>query len=325
MWGSTPVVVTGGAGFIGSHLCEALAGLGAKVRVHDNLSRGDYHNIMHLTKCGATTLRDEDLRGEIPIWPRGAIVFHLAARVTSIRGNSRDQLGMMQDNLRINANVIEACRVWKPELLVLVSTVCVYPADAPVPCVETDAWPLHPEETNEGYGLAKGILEKQGEFLYREAGIPVLVARFSNAIGTRDYYDDTAHVVPALIRRVLEGEDPLTVWSTGNQTRVFVDARELACALIRLAEMPAAHDARPVNIGHEHEISIRELAGLVAQACDRPKLPILFDDSYPDGHARRAVDNTRLRSLIGWVPDTPLEQTIAEMVEDYRARLHAHV
>lgn len=316
-----PVVVTGGAGFIGSHLCEALAAAGNDVEIFDNFVRGSLRNVAHLTTCGAARLHHINLAWDVPEFPTGSVVFHLAALVSNISGNAGDQLGMLNENLRINANVVQGLRHSRPRLVVLASTVCVYPSAAPVPTHESAAWPLHPEESNEGYGLAKAVLEKQGEYLHRELGVPVVVARFSNAIGKRDYYDGTAHVVPALIRRVMEGENPLRVWGSGRQTRVFVNARQIAAALVALAETPAAHDARPVNIGHDREISIADLAYAVAKACGQDDLRIVFDTSYPDGHARRAVDNGRLRSLLGWVPDMPLEDSIAEMVEDYRARV----
>lgn len=324
-WANEKVVVTGGAGFIGSHLVDLLAGMGARVVVIDDLRRGSRQNISGPLNCGRAILLEHNLSTDTPWWAGDSIVFHMAARITNIAANRLDHLGMMQDNVIINTNVIETCRWLEPKLLVACSTVCVYPHDAPVPTPESAGWPLHPEETNEGYGLAKGLLEKQAEFLHREYKVPAVVTRFSNAIGLRDYYDyESSHVVPALIRRIMEGEEPLVVWGSGNQTRVFVDARDLAAALVKLAECREAHDAQPVNIGHDREISIGDLARLVAVECGKPDLAIEFDTSHPDGHARRGVDNSRLRSLIGWVPDRPLEETVREMVAEYktgRARL----
>ena len=319
-WKGTRVAVTGGAGFIGSHVVDLLVSLGADVTIFDNMERAGLDNIRPMVDCGAVGLEVVDLAWHVQRLIGFEVVFHMAAKVTNIAANRRDHFGMMQDNLLINAHVFEALSWNPPDLLVACSTVCVYPHDAPVPTPESAGWPLHPEETNEGYGLAKCILEKQAEYLCRERKVPTVVTRFSNAIGLRDYYDyESSHVVPALIRRILEGENPLRVWGSGNQTRVFVDARDLAVALIRLAETPQAHDARPVNIGHDWEISIADLARLVATACGKPDISIDFDMSYPDGHARRGVDNTRLRSLIGWVPDRPLEETVAAMVEEFRA------
>jgi len=319
-WHDTPAIVTGGAGLIGSHVVDELVDRGATVLVIDDLRRGHLENLDRALEFGNVEVSRADLTIGIPYhWRRDAVVFHLAARVTNIAANQKDHLGMLQDNLIINANVVNAMRALRPKVAVLCSTVCVYPHDAPIPTPESAAFPYHPEDTNEGYGFAKAILEKQGEYLYRECGVPTVITRFSNAIGLRDYYDkESSHVVPALIRRIMEGEDPLRVWGSGKQTRVFVDARDLAYALVNLAGCPEAHDAKPINIGHEREISIADLAGLIADVCDKD-IAITFDTSKPDGHARRAVDNSRLRSLLGWVPDRALESTIAEMVQEFKA------
>lgn len=320
-WKDVHVVVTGGAGFIGSHVVDELVWRGAAVTVLDDLRRGCEENLNWARANGRVRLVQRNLAEYTPFWPRDAIVFHLAARVTNIAANRRDHLGMLQENLIVNWRIADALARYGAQLAVLCSTVCVYPHDAPVPTPESAAWPLHPEETNEGYGLAKGILEKQAEFLHRERGLAVVVSRFSNAIGLRDYYDpESSHVVPAFIRRILAGEDPLRVWGSGEQTRAFVDARDLARALVDLAECPAAADARPVNIGHRQEISIAKLARMVAEQCGKPDISVIYDTSYPDGHARRAVDNSRLLELIDWVPDRPLRATIGDMVAEYRGQ-----
>jgi len=317
-WDRQKVVVTGGAGFIGSHLVELLVNRGAGVIVIDDFSRGRIENLERVR--WATGVAATDLTRDFPNNIQGGdIVFHLAAKVTNIQANQQDHLGMLLQNLHINTHVTDLVMHRKPKLFVAASTVCVYPHDAPVPTPESAGWPLHPEPTNEGYGIAKGVLEKQAQYLHDEHGIPTLVVRFSNAIGERDYYDwESSHVVPALIRKAHE-HDEIIVWGTGAQSRVFIDARDIAKALVMLAENPAAHDARPINIGHEREITIAELVHLILDKCGCPDKPVRFDTSYPDGHKRRGVDNTRLRSLIGWVPDTPLEDTIERMVAEYRA------
>jgi nucleoside-diphosphate-sugar epimerase len=318
-WKREEVVVTGGCGFIGSHLVDLLVGYGANVQVYDNLSRGHMENVQDTMETGSLKVEVVDLAEEQLDQIEGKIVFHTAARVTNIHMNRKDHLGMLQDNLRINTNLIESMQKYPPQLAVLCSTVCVYPHNVLIPTKEDWGWPLHPEETNEGYGLAKGILEKQGEFLWRELKVPVVVTRFSNACGPRDYFDrDSSHVIPGLIRRVMDGEDPLKVWGTGNQTRCFVDARDLALGLVKLAECPDAQDARPINIGHDREISMGDLGRMIVDECGKPDLKIGFDTKYPDGHARRAVDNTRLKSLVHWVPERPLEETVADMVTEYR-------
>ena len=319
-WAKEKVTVTGGAGFIGSHLVDALMAKGVEqLTILDNFSRGSLDNILEPRLNGAS-IRTMNLELVPPAIREGSVVFHLAAKVTGIQYNRTHQLEMMQTNLRINWNMTQAMTRCKPKLYVFVSTACIYPHDAPIPTPEWCGNVCNPEPTNFGYGVAKWVGEQQAKYLYHEYNVPTLIVRFFNAFGPRDYYDEeTSHVAPALIRRVMEGQDPLEIWGTGEQTRAFVDARDIAKALVMLAETPDAHDALPVNIGHKTEVPIWDLAEVICQVCKRDPLHI-FDTSKPDGYPRRAADTLRLKSLIGWVPDTPIERTIRNMVTDYKAR-----
>jgi GDP-L-fucose synthase len=264
-------------------------------------------------------LQDSDDIDRLAEWFAGAVVFHLAARVTNIRENRHDHLGMLQDNIRINANVVEAARYGRPKLLELTSTVCVYPHDAPAPTMEQHAFPFHPEDTNEGYGLAKAILEKQGEYLYREHGIPVIVPRFANAFGPRDYYDRaSSHVAPALIRKAFEDEI-IEVWGSGEQTRTLMDARDLAETLCLLAEEPEAQRAQPVNLGWGDPVSIGDLAYLILKLAGMERKEVRFDKSQPDGHKARDFCCGRLVDLVGWPPCRPVEDTLADMIAEFAA------
>ena len=317
-WNGQKVVVTGGAGFIGSHLVELLVERGADVLVIDNLSRGNLDNLQAVAHDIA--LAKIDLENRVPTFGRNAVVFHLAAKVAGIQYNRTHQLDMLNANMRINNHVLRAAEAFPPKLLVVASTACVYGHDAPVPTPESAA-NGDIEPTNYGYGLAKWVMEKQATFLHQEQGIPVAIPRFFNAIGTRDYYDETAHVVPALIKRAVDGENPFVVWGTGKQTRTFVDAADIAQALVLLAECEAAYDAQPVNISSEHTVSIDVLAQMII-ALERgfDSTYILHDLTKPDGHSERRADVTRLRDLVGWIPDTPLAETLQAMIKDYRGR-----
>jgi len=318
-WTGAKVAVTGGAGFIGSHLCEELVRRGASnITVIDNLSRGSRENLADI--AAKVWVQPTDLVHYQPNIDHDTdAVIHLAAKVTSIEYNRTHQLDMLDTNLAINLHIAEAVRRARPGLYIYVSTACVYPHDAPVPTPEGCAEVCDPEPTNYGYGAAKWLGEKQAQLLQAEYGIPALIVRFFNAFGLRDYYDrETSHVAPALIRRVLEGEDPVEVWGTGQQTRALVDARDIARALVDLAECNAAHDGKAVNIGHEREVSIYELASTILELTGSPA-ELVFDTGKPDGYARRAADTTRLRELIGYVPDTPLRTTLAEMIAEYRS------
>jgi len=315
--------VTGGAGFIGSHLVDLLLSKGAKVQIVDNLSRGENVNPL-------ATLWLEDLEQGCSTFPPGSVVFHLAAKVTGIEYNRHHHYDMMMRNLAINYQVCEAVRRARPRLFVFVSTACVYPHDAPVPTPESAAEVCEPEPTNRGYGIAKWVGEQMAQYLYLEHDIPTVIVRFFNAFGPRDYYDEeTSHVAPALIKRVLDGENPVVIWGSGDQTRALVDARDIAQALVGIAEKmepafeecPSGLTLDPVfNIGHKREISIRELAEAIVKLSGREDVTLVLDKSKPDGYPRRAADTKRLRQLLGWVPDTPLAVTLTDMIEDYRAR-----
>lgn len=327
------IAVTGGAGFIGSHLVRAIAESGPDSRtyVYDDLSRGKKSNLTGV-RC---RLIDRDLvinRGFPVDFYNMPVVYHLAAKVTGIHYNMAHHYDMMVSNLKINTAVADgivavASRIKR---VIWVSTACVYPHDAPIPTPEDGTADVcNPEPTNFGYGVAKWVGEQMALYLYKEYGVPVTIVRFFNAIGLRDYYDDEAsHVTPALIKRVLRGDNPLVVWGTGKQTRVLVDATDIAKTLVMLAECDEAI-GQIVNIGHEHEISIADLAVLISDiAHDRGyiscKPDIVFDTDKPNGYARRAPDTTKLRKLIGWVPDTPLYKSVEAMVDEYASSLNHH-
>lgn len=326
-------IVTGGAGFIGSHLVDALIADGQQVRVLDNFTRGSMENLREAMRTGQTEIKVMNLENERFAMRSDDIVWHLAAKVTGIEYNRHHQYDMLRTNLAINYNVIESVRRQRPRLFVYISTACIYPHDAPVPTPESAGEICNPEPTNHGYGVAKWVGEQMVKHLSREYDVPCLIVRFFNAFGERDYYDkETSHVAPALIRRVLEGENPLNVWGSGNQTRIFVDAKDIARALLILAEKVQTPevwysfkniDPVIVNMGHKREISIRELAETIVKVCDT-ETDIVFDTSRPDGYPRRAADTAFLKRLIGWVPDTPLETTIAAMVREYKEG-RAHV
>jgi nucleoside-diphosphate-sugar epimerase len=326
--GSMTHIVTGGAGMIGSHLVDALAERGEKVRVVDNFMRGSMENLRGSMRSGMAEISHLNLENTgIPMLSDD-VVWHLAAKVTGIEYNRHNQYDMLQSNLAINYNVIRSVRKGKPKLFVYVSTACVYPHDAPVPTPESAGDIGDPEPTNHGYGVAKWLGEQMVKHLTIEHNVPCVIVRFFNSFGERDYYDEaTSHVAPALIRRVMEGENPVTVWGSGNQTRALVDVKDIVTALLRLHDRMLTDETMyagkypggpfVVNIGHEKEVSIRELAETIVRLCDKD-VGLVFDTSKPDGYPRRAADTTFLHQLIGWVPDTPLEETLAAMVQEFR-------
>jgi len=321
-WKGKRVLVTGGAGFIGSHLVDALVEKQAIITVADNLERG---KLSYLEKnLGAIRFVRADLKDGAVCRTLTAgmdAVMNLAAKVAGIEYNRSHHGEMFTSNMTLASNVLEAARLNGVPRYLCVSTACIYPHDATVPTPEEEGDRGEPEPTNQGYGWAKRMAERQAIYYSREYGMEIAIARPFNAYGLRDHYDEgTSHVIPALIKRALHGEDPMVVWGSGNQSRAFVHVRDVAKGLMSLTEHYAVGD--PVNIGHDQEITIRQLVGVILRITGKsPK--VVFDATKPDGYPRRAADVAKLRMVTGgFVPETPLEEGITEMVDQFRASTH---
>lgn len=316
-WKRKRVLVTGGAGFIGSYLVGLLVKQQANVHVVDNLERGRLEN---LQSCwDDITFIQGDLRDPAicrKVTGDKDVVMNLAAKVTGIEYNRFHHGDMFTSNILINTNVLEAARLNGVKRYLAVSTACIYPHDAHVPTPESEGGRGSPEPTNEGYGWAKRMAEQQAIYYAQEYGMEIAIARPFNAYGPRDYFDRaTSHVVPALIRKVLEEDDPVVVWGSGNQTRAFVHALDVARGMMLLTEKYPAAD--PVNIGHDQESSIRQLVAVILRLTGR-QASVVFDTSRPDGYPRRAADIAKLRTVTGgFVPSISLEEGVAQTIEWY--------
>jgi GDP-L-fucose synthase len=288
------------------------------VHVVDNLERGRLEN---LQSCwDDITFIQGDLREPAmcrEVTAEKDVVMNLAAKVTGIEYNRYHHGDMFTSNVLINTNVLEAARLNGVKRYLTVSTACIYPHDARVPTPESEGGRGWPEPTNEGYGWAKRMAEQQAIYYAEEYDMKIAIARPFNAYGPRDYFDRaTSHVIPALIRKVLEGDDPVVVWGSGNQTRAFVHALDAALGMMLLTEKYPTAD--PVNIGHDSESSIQDLLSLILRLTGkRPN--VVFDTSRPDGYPRRAADVTKLCTVTGgFVPSISLEEGIAETIQWYR-------
>ena len=316
LWSGKKVLVTGGAGFIGSHLVEALVREGASVRAVDNLENGSLSN---LESCRTKV---EFLRGDLtqPETCKRAvkgieIVCNLAARVGGIEYNMKQPATMFTSNVLINTLMLEAARSEGVERYLCVSSACVYPRNSTIPTPEAEGFKGEPESTNRAYGWAKRMAEIHAQTCAQEFGLKIAIVRPHNTYGCRDHFDpERAHVIPAILRRVFDGEEPLVVWGDGEQTRAFVYVEDVVRGmLLALEKYP---EAVPLNIGTEEEIKIRDLANLIVELSGK-RSRIVFDASKPSGQARRKADITRARTLIGYEPEVSLEQGLPKVVEWY--------
>lgn len=316
-WREKKVLVTGGAGFIGSHVVEKLIEKGADVTVFDNLQNGSIDNLKKVAGKYKFIERDcTNLQTSEKACQNQDIVMNLAARVGGIEYNRTHQATMMRDNLLIGSVMLEGARKAGVERFLVVSSACVYPRECKIPTPESEGFLDEPEPTNGGYGWAKRTAEKLGMYYAEEFGMRVGIVRPYNCYGPRDHFDsETSHVIPALIKRLLDGENPVKVWGSGKQTRAFLYVEDLADGMIRSIENYPVPD--PINLGSDEEISIRELIEKIIKTCNL-STKIVFDLTKPDGSPRRNSDNRKAKDKTGFVSKTGLDEGLQRTIEWYR-------
>jgi GDP-L-fucose synthase len=306
------IVVTGGSGFLGTCLTRALAAHGATDVV---VPRSRDYDLVERAAC-------RRLFAEL----RPQLVFHLAARVGGIGANRQNPGKFLFDNAMMGLHVLEEARLGGVEKVVAVGTICAYPKFAPVPFREDDLWNGYPEETNAPYGIAKKLLLVQSQAYREQYGTNSVVLFPVNLYGPGDNFDlQTSHVIPALIRKCVtareEGKSEVTLWGDGSPTREFLYVDDAARALILAATRYDSSD--PVNVGSGEEISIRDLATLVAGATGY-KGRFVWDTTQPNGQPRRRLDVTRARERFGFTAQVDLAEGMKRTVaffEEHRREL----
>jgi len=298
----TRVLVTGGGGFLGSHLVERLEADGHDVVVARS---ADYD----LTSMDDTARMLDDADAEL--------VFHLAAEVGGIGANRANPGRYWYANLAMGMNLLEQARLHATPKLVIVGTVCAYPKFAAIPFDEDDLWDGYPEETNAPYGVAKKAVLVGAQAYRDQYGLNGIFLLPTNLYGPRDSFDlESSHVIPALIRKMIETEDEVVLWGDGSPTREFLYVDDCVEGLVLAAERYDAPE--PVNLGASKEISIRELAGLIAEVTGFSG-SIVWNAEKPGGQPRRSVDGSRARELFGFEARTPLREGLEQTVAWYRS------
>lgn len=313
-WQGKKVLVTGGTGFIGSFVCELLLQKGAIVTT--TTKSNNLKNIAHIKKDLKIQKADlTDLDQAIKVTKNKDTVLNLASKVAGIQFNINHPATMFSENVKIAQNVANSSSKNNVERLLIVSSACVYPRNCTIPTPETEGFLNDPEPTNLGYGWAKRTEELIARFYNLEHGLKVAIARPYNAYGPRDNFDpEISHVIPGLIKRVMDGENPLTVWGSGKQTRSFLYVEDLARGLIDITEKYPQTD--PVNIGTDEEVTIQDLAKMIVQISQK-ETRIEFDKTKPDGQPRRNCDTKKAKEKIGFEAKISLTEGLKRTIDWY--------
>ncbi len=300
-------LVTGGGGFVGSHLVERLEDEGHDVLV---ARRRDYD----LTHEREAARLFDDAQPEL--------VFHLAAEVGGIGANRANPGRYWYANLQMGVNMLEESRTHEVRKLVIAGTVCAYPKFTPVPFHEAELWNGYPEETNAPYGIAKKTLLVGAQAYREQYGLNSIFLLPTNLYGPRDNFDlQTSHVIPALIRKMIESPAEIVLWGDGSPTREYLYVEDCVDGFLLAAERYDGAD--PVNLGTGVETSIRETAQLVADVVGFDGR-IVWDESMPNGQPRRSLDASRARELFGFEARTPLRAGLEKTVAWYREKAPTH-
>lgn len=321
------VLVTGGAGFLGSFVVEKLHERGCKDIF---VPRSEHYDLVEM-EAVKRLYRDAN----------PDIVIHLAARVGGIGANRSNPGKFFYENLMMSAQLMEMGRQGRIEKFVAVGTVCAYPKFTPVPFKEEELWNGYPEETNAPYGLAKKMLLVQAQAYHQQYGFNAIYLLPVNLYGPRDNFDpESSHVIPALIRKCLEAVDrqedgglrleartltsqpptsnleppTITVWGSGKPTREFLYVEDAAEGILLATETYNKPD--PVNLGAGFEISIRDLVELIALLTGF-KGKIVWDTTKPDGQPRRCLDTSKGEREFGFRAKTPFEEGLKKTIDWY--------
>jgi nucleoside-diphosphate-sugar epimerase len=310
------IVVTGGAGFIGSHLTETLVSLGCHVTVIDDLSRGKLKNIAPVSdKIHFFQL---DLRNEqacISVFEHMNIVFNLAALNTGVDYDQGRTERMFEENMLLQLIPIRAAHKAHVQKFIQISSASVYSTDAMekrVPTKETDDGD-EPENSKLGYALAKRMGEKLARWYANDTDMQTCSARFINVYGTKDNTDMLGHFIPTMIRKMRDSEKTVEIFGSGNQCRSFLHVDDAVSALIRLATK--GKNGEVYNIDPQDEHSIKEIVLTLQKIMGKQDVEIVFNTSLPEGSKRRMLDNTKIKSL-GWNPIHTLLTSLPELVHE---------
>ncbi len=306
-WSTKRICVTGGAGFLGTHLIEDLRARGATEIFIPKIEDYDLVDPQAVNRM----LEDSD----------PDVIIHLAAHVGGIGANREHPAEFFYDNLMMGVQLMHQAYLQGVEKFVAIGTVCAYPKFTPVPFKEDDLWIGYPEETNAPYGLAKKMLLVQSQAYRQQYGFNSIFLLPVNLYGPGDNFDPrSSHVIPALIRKCIEaqegGEDHIVVWGDGSPTREFIYVTDAARGIALATER--YNESQPVNIGSGFEISIKDLAEKIARLTGFSG-DLVWDTTKPNGQPRRALDTSRAKEKFGFEAQTDFDEGLRRTIDWYRA------
>ena len=305
-WNDKKILLTGGAGFLGSFLVEKLNERGMREE-NIRIPRSRDIDLRRWGNC-VEVVKDID------------IVIHLAAKVGGIGYNQKYPASLFYDNAIMGIQMMESAKLEGVEKFVVVGTICAYPKFTPVPFKETDLWNGYPEETNAPYGLAKKMMLVQSQAYRQQYGFNSIYLLPVNLYGPRDNFDlKSSHVIPALIKKMvdakLNGKREVVVWGTGKATREFLYVEDAAEGIILATERYNKSD--PVNLGSGFEISIKELVELIAELAGFEG-EIKWDTNKPDGQPRRCLDVSKAKKEFGFEAKVGFREGLEKTIERYK-------
>jgi GDP-L-fucose synthase len=305
-WADKKICVTGGAGFLGTHLQEYLRQRGAEDIFIPKIEDYDLVKVQDIQRMLVDSKPD--------------VIIHLAAHVGGIGANREHPAEFFYDNLMMGVQLMHQAYEAGVEKFVAIGTVCAYPKFTPVPFSEDDLWKGYPEETNAPYGLAKKMLLVQSQAYRDQYGFNSIFLLPVNLYGPGDNFNpSSSHVIPALIRKCFEakdkGEDHIVVWGDGSPTREFIYVKDAARGIALATE--AYNKSDPVNIGSGFEISIKELTEKIARMTGFEG-GLVWDTTKPNGQPRRALDISRARDEFGFEARTDFDEGLKETIDWYR-------
>jgi len=317
-WKSRRVIVTGGAGFLGSHLVQKLEERAAAEIIVPLIEEYDLCNIDDINRLFSKAISEPPPTNKLS--QPGFIIIHLAALAGGIGANRARPADFFYINLMMGVQLMH--EAWKrgAEKFVAIGTICAYPKFSSVPFKEEALWDGYPEETNAPYGLAKKMLLVQAQAYREQYGFNSIYPLPVNLYGPRDNFDlETSHVIPAIIRKCIEaqerGDKQIVLWGDGSPTREFLYVEDAAEGILLAAER--YNGKEPFNLGSGMEISIKNLAELIVRLTGFSGT-IHWDTSKPNGQPRRALDVSRAEKYFGFRAKMPFEEGLRHTIEWYR-------